>query len=491
MKKILCLFLVFSLVFVSFAGCSDKSDTSGSSKDTAAPVSDTGNDNTGETNEETISAEEPDIPDNQDFGGKKFTVIYPEWSLYEKYLTAEELTGDVMNDALFNRTYQVEDRLNVDIDFITVGYIDTILDEISTSVKSGDGAYDMAVTHCINGLIGLVTGGYLMDWHDIPYVDFSKSYWNQSINDTLTIEGVTPFAASDLLIADPNVIYFNKDIADNNSAVGDIYQYVKDGTWTIDKMTELATAAVLDLDGNSKMTAKDQFGIISNSGWPIISFMYGFNQYVSTFDDSGIPTVALKSERMTTIMEKMYTLFCEGDRAFTSGVNDRYIEFEKFQALFYVLSLSSMEQYRETEVNYGIVPFPKLDEQQENYISLNWTGLQCIPVTCKDAKMTGMICELLASESKKQVLPAYFDVLLAGKIARDPESIEMLNIIFENCVYDFGMNFSNQHELLYTIPNLIGQKSSDVVSYVEKRQKVLQKQFDKVYNAYIDMKDKK
>lgn len=485
MKRIVALILVFAMIFVSLAACSE------TPKDDKTPgnVTDTDTESTDDNTDDALDAE-PDIPANQDFGGESFNIIYPGWSLYEKYLTAPELTGDVMNDALFNRTYYVEDKLNVDIEFITMGYIDTILTEMTNSVNSGDGAYDMAVTHCINALIGLVTGGYIMDWNDIPYVDFSKPYWNQSINDTLTIEGITPFAASDLLIADPNVIYFNKDIADNNTAIGDIYQYVYDGTWTIDKMTELATAAVLDLNGDSKMNVKDQYGITSHLGWPLDSFMYGFDQYITQFDETGRPVIALKSERMVTIMEKMYTLFCEGDRAYTSGVNDRYIAFDTYHSLFYVLSLSSMEQYRETEVNYGIVPFPKLDEEQENYISLNWTGLQCIPVTCKDAKMTGMVTELLASESRKQVLPAYFDVLLAGKIARDPETIEMLNIIFDTCVYDFGMNFSNQSDLLHMIPNMISQKSKDVMSYVEKRQKSQQKQYDKVYDAYIAIKDR-
>jgi hypothetical protein len=484
MKKLLCLSLVFAMLFASLAGCSDNASPS---NDTAAP------DTTAAPADDTAAEDgatafiEPEIPSDADFGGEKFNIIYPEWSLYEKYLTTDELTGDVMNDALFNRTYAVEDRLNVDIEFITVGYIDTILTEVSNTVKTGDAAYDMAVTHCINGLIGLMTGGYLMDWNDIPHVNFSNPYWNQSINTTLTIDGITPFAASDMLIADPNVIYYNRDIADNNG-LPDVYQMVRDGEWTLDKMIELSNAVVSDLNGDSKMNLNDQYGIIGQEGWPLISFLYGCDQYVTSFDESGAPVIALKNERTVQIVEKMYSLFCEGNRAFTSGVNDRYIEFERFHALFYTLSLSSMEQYRETEVNYGILPFPKLDTNQENYVSLNWTGLQCIPVTCKNAQMTGMVSELLASESRKQVLPAYFDVLLAGKIARDADTKEMLDIIFSTCVYDFGLNFSNQNDLLYIVPKLITAKSTDVASFVDKRIKPIQKQIDKVYEAYMEMK---
>ena len=483
MKKAISLMLAALMLAASLTACSESKENSEPAAQNPVTSSEPTVEEIIQEAEEETMFPEPDIPDDADWGGTTFTILYPNWSLYEFYLHADELNGDVMNDALYNRTATVNDRLNVDIGFITVGYIDTILTEVKKAVSSGDGAYDMAVTHCINGLQGLLSGELVLDWGDIPYVDLTRPYWNSSILEQLSIGGVTPFAASDMLIADPNVIFFNNDIAVDTN-IGSLYETVYEGAWTLDKMIELSDMAVRDLNGDGRMTAADQYGVCGNNGWPMISFMYGCDQFVAEFVD-GVPQVAIQNEAAVTMMEKLYKLFCEGDRALVdSTVNDRFIPFETYHALFYFLSLSSMEQYRQTEVDYGIIPFPKLDENQAEYVSLNWTGLQCIPSSCVNLEMTGMVSELLASESKKQVLPAYFDYLLDGKIARHEDTRAMLDIIFDSSVYDFGMNFSNQANFLYIVPDLIKQSSTDIASYYQKNIKVTTKMYEKIIKNF-------
>ena len=484
MKKLLLLTLALMLCLPTFAACGESRENADlppeQQNSAAAGVPEIAAE--AEPAEETAFAS-PELPEDADFGGTTFTVIYPNWSLYEFYLSSEELNGEVMNDAMVLRNQTVDEKLNVEITFITKGYIDTILAEVKSAVSAGDGVYDMAVTHCINGLQGLLSSALIYDWNKIPYVDLTKPYWNQSILEQLTIAGVTPFAASDLLIADPNVVWFNNDIA-TDAGIGNIYDMVLDGSWTVDRMTELCDRAIVDLNGDGKMNAKDQYGVCGNDGWPMISFMYGCDQFVAEFVD-GVPQVALQTEKAASVMEKFYKLFCEGDRAYVnSSVNDRYIPFETYHALFYYMSLSSMEQYRTTEVDYGIVPFPKYDENQKEYVSLNWTGLQCVPVSCRDTALVGMVAEELGYESKKQVLPAYFDNLLDGKIARHDETRQMLDIIFDTSVYDFGMNFSNQSNFLYILPDLMRAKSADIASYIQKNIKMTTKVYDKVVRAY-------
>ena len=43
---------------------------------------------------------------------------------------------------------------------------------------------------------------------------------------------------TNVLIADPNVIWFNNDIA-VSANLGNIYDTVLDGTWTVDEMIDL------------------------------------------------------------------------------------------------------------------------------------------------------------------------------------------------------------------------------------------------------------
>ena len=67
----------------------------------------------------------------------------------------------------------------------------------------------------------------------------------------------------------------------------------------------------------------------------------------------------------------------------------------------------------------GILPYPKYDTEQEDYISLDWGGLMGVPGTIVNTEMVGAVIELLAYESADTVIPAYYDVLLSGKLARD------------------------------------------------------------------------
>ena len=66
------------------------------------------------------------------------------------------------------------------------------------------------------------------------------------------------------------------------------------------------------------------------------------------------------------------------------------------------------------------------------------TSSVAIPVTVPDRERTGIITEALCAESQYTLLPAYYDISLKTKFARDDESSEMLDLIFANRLYDIG-----------------------------------------------------
>jgi hypothetical protein len=55
-------------------------------------------------------------------------------------------------------------------------------------------------------------------------------------------------------------------------------------------------------------------------------------------------------------------------------------------------------------------------------------------------ELSGAVTELLAYGNHKDVLPVYYDVILTSKIARDDESLEMLEIIYSGACYEFSLN---------------------------------------------------
>jgi hypothetical protein len=93
------------------------------------------------------------------------------------------------------------------------------------------------------------------------------------------------------------------------------------------------------------------------------------------------------------------------------------------------------------ENDFGILPPPKFDENQADYYAAvdAWcTSTVSVPITVGDKERTGLILETLAYESRYILLPAYYDINLKTKFARDEESAAMIDIILNNRLYDLG-----------------------------------------------------
>ena len=61
-----------------------------------------------------------------------------------------------------------------------------------------------------------------------------------------------------------------------------------------------------------------------------------------------------------------------------------------------------------------------------------------MPRTNSNPEMASVILEAMACESQNSVIPAYYDVMLKVKLTRDEVSASMLDLIFENRVFDYG-----------------------------------------------------
>ena len=115
--------------------------------------------------------------------------------------------------------------------------------------------------------------------------------------------------------------------------------------------------------------------------------------------------------------------------------------FANDQALFFMQLLDLVTYFRDMQTDFGILPLPKLDEEQDRYYSTigSWHSVfLCAPSVQADAERTGAILEALAYESYKTVTPAYYEKTLVGKYIRDDESREMVDIILSSHVYDLG-----------------------------------------------------
>jgi len=502
MKKIIAVLfmLILTTVFIlNITSCGDKNIQNDTTDDITANNNSPANESSDEGGNISNPADgkydrfaiKEDIPE-LDFGGRTFTFFAPYHGMYiDYYFTQEEDTGDKMNDVLWKRQRNVEDRFNITINPIIKGAWDSTFGTVSRAVKAGDDAYQLAMTHNAAGVYTLSADGYIRDWNTIPYVDFSKPWWTKLMNDKMTIDGILTVATSDFVLFDPLVIFFNKGMAQNLD-LGNIYQLVKDGKWTWTKLTELAKVASKDLDGDGKFTKEDQYGLVTHVGWRLIAAQYACDMYNTTMGDQGYPVYALKNEKYGSLLETLYDLLYSGNQTFIGDWNDSYaqeapISMGTDRVLFLIDALCVAQRYRAYDVEFGILPYPKYDDAQEGYFSYSQTGFMVIPNTA-DPEFVGAVSEALAAESHRLTVPAYYDVVLTSKVARDEESVDMLDIIFNGATTDFGQCFGNWNALVEAMPNILAKKSTDYVSFIEKYEESFNLQmrnaYDKVRENY-------
>ncbi|MCL1792649.1 MAG: hypothetical protein FWG34_02145 [Oscillospiraceae bacterium] len=426
-----------------------------------------------------------DLPE-KDYGGEKFAIIYIDWSSYQRYQFADEEIGEAMNDAIYYRQKHTEERFNIEIAPINLGWASgmEIISAIGNTVKAGSHEYDLALTHC-GGLVPLMTENYVLDWNAIPAINFSKPWWNRDATETLSIRGKLYFAVSDFIIPEPNAVFFNKGMV-ADYGLENPYALVRSGQWTIDKMHEMAKVVAKDLDGDGQWTDQDQYGLVTQFDWYFHSIGPSCNVKGVAKDDDGRLVINAEIEKMHSILEKYDALINDKTITFTfpyGAMGDQYISalpMSTGRVLFHFDPLPQAVRYRDSEVDYGILPWPKYDEIQEKYINLSWNGFMAIPSTVNDPEKEGVIIEALSAESYKYCVPAFYDVLMNVKLTRDEESIEMLDIIYSGCVYDLDINYE-----IYIggIRDLLQKKNTDYASYFEKNADAKQKMLDKILDA--------
>ncbi len=474
-------FLCLGLLLTSLAACGDDSGTpinTDAGSDTKAPVE------TKMSDAERYGYVAPDLPAGLDYEGRKFGIAYPDWSTYRTYYFADAEVGETVNDACYARMNTVEETLNIELVPYNFGDGLGTAKLVDQTVQAGLDDYSIFLTHNYIGCIGILANGSIKNWHDIPTVDLEKPYYNKALRENFEYDGVLPFLSSDFILPDLNAIFFNRDMAERYS-LGNPYELVTSGSWTIEKMAELSKAVTEDINGDGTMDDKDQYGFSGELGWQIVSTVTGAGQMMVEREGDSY-RVALGDESAVNVVDRLRDFFFESGDAYMweystetdpNGGGTPPVNFADGKCLFYQAPLSYFEFMRDSDVEYGIVPYPKYDASQKDYMTLNWAGYMVALQTVTDPELVGYVVELLSAESCRTVLPAFYDQLLGEKIARDETAVGVLDMMFKNSTYDVGI-LSQSFSLA---SKLLAKEMAGHGSVVEKNIK----QYEKNLENYI------
>ena len=488
MKKSLLIPLTLSLLLSSFAACGEKEPGETDAPDTVANTDTAAADTETETEEtgRTLQDEVPEL----NFDGTVFRTIVQDSTLYDIY--AAEETGDMLNDAIYYRTRDIEERFNIVIAPAEELAFRELSTKILKSIRAQADEYDMILGQMEEtGKDAL--GGFFRNWYDIPYVDFTKPWWPKSVaRDAATVNGKMFVTVSDLCVSYAEQtwgIVFDKDRAVDYGVDG-VYDLVREGKWTIDKLMELADSVYTDVNGDGAKDENDYYGYVTaDNGCLILSYFYGFDQRLAVVEDGKVNMV-LNTEKSAEICDKIYRLTnAQGTYKPTDSSNAGiYNVFVNENALFCPMELQYVyRQLRDYENSYGVVPLPKWDEAQSEYYSVCDAGanVMVVPVTAQNIEMIGAVVEALSAYSWRSVMPTYCDIVLNRKSARDPESAEMMELILDSRVIDFAYLYDGWTGWVFKLAGMTAQEGS-FASVYEKNEKAMQNYYDKVLKLFYD-----
>ena len=490
MKKALALVLAALMLASSLAACAstpsdDTSDTA-SADTTAAEET---------TVAETKNPNEDDLPE-RDFKGEEFTFLVRTELGYE--FSAED-DGDVVNAAVYKRNLDLSERFKVNFKYVMQPGVwasrATYTESITSTILAGDDAYDI-VTGQSNIVLPLAVQHLYHDVAKAEHIDLSKPYWKEGYHSNATVNGRLYSLMGDYAIstiADSNVMAFNKDMFDNNK-IEYPYQLVKDGKWTLDTFLEMCAKFSKDVDGDGKLTAADQYGLATNNNG-LNPFVYSTGCTVFDFDDSGNRVISFPDEKEVDAFDTLYdfcktTIFAHVDSSGIEGAtsSERLAAFFKTNhSAFSAGRLKEVEGLRDMESDFGIVPYPKYDENQENYITsvLRTVTVASIPTTVKAPEKCTFLLEAMSSYGYNNIIPAYYEFALKGKVARDALTAEMLDIVTTTTYFAFAEVFYAEVSASDLLTAYI-KKGKGLGSFFESKKSTIEKKLDDLLKAYAE-----
>ena len=482
MKHTATLILLASLLSASMISCgSESTDT----QTTTAAGNDTILTTAAETEPARVAA---DLPE-KDFGGREFAFygrIYDGvWSAVD--LFSHEMDGELINDSVYARTTYIEDTYNVKLTALE-SQAEVVTSYLKTLITSGDDSFEAIVCDVYDSG-ALAVEGMLLDLHDVAHIDLTKPWWSQSMNETFSIANRQFYATGDIFIIDnkaTRVFYFNKDLI-RDLDLENPYDLVDQNKWTMERYIAASNEALYDLNGDNTYTREsDRFGTMAQTTLGSLLY-FAAGGHLTGKDENDLPYALCSSADAIEIMTGISGKIAGVPSIIMADITN-LDEFMDGRVLFAPEVLLHIETMRDCEVDIGILPAPKYDESQESYACYadGWcVNVVSIPTTNANPDDAGFLLEAMAADSLNNLTPAYFDVVLTDKYARDEQSVRMLDLILDSVVMDKANIFSWAY-IESTVAEAI-YKSNVAASTMEKRAASLEKAITKTVDAIMEI----
>ena len=454
-KRIVCLTLALIMLLAMLVACGkDNGENEGNGQGTVSTESTAESDQYGQQTYEDPTA-------GLNYNGKAVNFLVRSGSQYLREWWSEAPQSNV-DWQIYGRNVRVQDSLNVKLNYIlqdegadNEAFYTTVLN----TAMSGLGGIDV-----VSGFAAYATNQnvlpYYVNWFDsekLPYLNLDRKYWNQNYQRDAAAFGKLYVNVGDMNLSLYDrcmVVYFNKAkaesyVKDSAGKAIDLYELVQRGEWYYETFYGIIkdiyedTGSVQDQRDN-----EDFYGVTGIKGSEASdAFLYSLGGMLTATASDG--SHALVTNTKLEILGDIYTAmtdFWYSDGAIMPGDSGtNYDIFTEGHALFTVDVVwhysAGLQKLQAMDGGYGIIPMPKLDEDQDEYI----TGVQDAYNTMailqsggsQDFEMISAVMEKMCYESYSNVRPYYVETILMTR-QMDMDSSMCFNYVLDGIRWDFS-----------------------------------------------------
>ncbi len=501
MKKALLIILALLITSLTIACSEPQVDTS--EAESKAPSAES-------TASEASAAEESSEENNYlvphlgeaDYTGKSIRIL-TAWDhiVYcQDQFGSYETTEEPVHDAFVERNRQLKAAYGFEIEGIFTDGWDAFTEKVRNDIlgDTASDAYD-ALAMGLYYLTPLASEGLLYDFYSIENsnLKLDGEWWDQKVNRDVTIDNSLFYITGDIFVLDDEqtaVLFFNKDMITEYN-LDDPYSLVRSGDWTMDKFHEMAKeVAHPGGDGTMDATTDDIWGLVG-AVYMQYYFVVGCNCPISLKDGNDIPYLAMDSEATANAFLKAHDIITDKDHV---AYTERYYawnnpdahkvvdNFYKGQSLFYANTLESVnsDEFRNSDVHYGILPFPKYNKEQDGYhntIGPYGFFVLSIPTSTRDLDFVTFALEAMAYTGKQYVTNTYYTQTLKNKRFTDDDSPDMLDLIMSSRLIDLSVVYNWDDSIQYYNQMAI-REANTLSSFIESHRGA----YEQALNATVE-----
>lgn len=492
MKRIPSLILLLALL-ANLYGCGGSAEAE-TEAPAAADAQTAAEETPAETDDGKITDDLPDIS----LDGVTINTLVREEAKDE---FAAEMDGDVIDAAVYDRNRAIEERFDCSIiHTIELGswtYMSTFQEKIRGTVMANDSTFDI-VTGQSNIVQPLNVEGVFVNLLDEEYIDLTKPYWVEAYTDGINLNGQVSTVCGDFAISsfsNANVIFFNKAVMDDHNMTYP-YEDALNGTWTFDKLLGMSETVTNDVNGDGQMNMDDLRGFCAYNN-SIQPFFSSFGLNYTDVDSDGMRYILAPDERTVNGADRVNEFYHSNTFVNASsadfvlvGANTEPSMAQYFMEgkyLFMGMVLEGIEYLRDMEVDFGILPYPKYDEEQADYYTtiLRRYTVAAVPISAAKSSNSALILEALGSAGYNDILPKYYEVALKGKYVRDESSSQVLDLIKSSLYLEFvDMYYADLGFSDFFASYVMNNSAGTYASSFESNRIVWETKLEKLYEAY-------